>query len=468
MIHDKKKLLLKLINVGMVFSLILSHPLNSYGEVLTESEREELPVASSSWVNWPEGPVVSAKSALLMEAKTGAILYDKNIHERMYPASTTKLMTTLLAMEKENVSLDDMVYFSESAISSVPRDASNIGIDIGEALTFEECLYGVLVASANEVSNGLAEFVAGDIDSFVRLMNEKAKELGCEDTHFNNPHGYTDSNHYTSAYDLALISREFSENELLSKISRTPNYHFVPTDTQPDDFTVGSTNFFMKGYYYCDGLISSKTGFTDESGQVLVTCAEKNGMRLIAVVMMEDTPKQYVDTLELLNYGFDNFDLVNVSDVEKKYTVTDDNFFHSNYDILGSSKGFIFLDSTAKVVVPKTTNFENLNSTLTYNNDDDNHFAIINYDYKGVYLGSANLLMNEDTDSSLVFTEDLPENTVEEDNTLIIYIDRIMYGAVALVLIVIITALIRRFIKTNHILERRKARSRWKKRRRFR
>ncbi len=289
-------------------------------------ERKTWEIQSNLIENWPEGPQIGAASAVLMEADSGIILYEKNIHEKNYPASTTKLMTCLLAMEKENVSLNDMVPFSVDAVYSVPWDGSNMGMDAGEAMTLEECLYGILVLSANEVSNAVGEYISGDAQSFVQLMNDRALELGCTDTHFNNAHGYTDPEHYTSAHDLALIGREFFKHELLCKMSRTRLYHWYPTSTQPDDIYLASKNYFLTGEYYCEGLVGSKTGFTDESRQCLVTCAERNGMTLICVIMKEETPYQYDDTLALFNYGFNNFEKIKVANYETKYNMQ---FFHS-------------------------------------------------------------------------------------------------------------------------------------------
>ena len=185
----------------------------SLEELQEEAEaRKALPIQSNEIDNWPAGPQVSAQAAILMDANTGVILYSKNIHERLYPASTTKIMTALLAMEKGN--LDDMVDFSHEAVFSVPADGSNMGMDEGESVSLEECLYGIMVASANEAANAAGEYISGSIDDFVSLMNERAQEIGCTDTHFTNPNGLHDDQHYTSAYDLALISSLFFRNEM--------------------------------------------------------------------------------------------------------------------------------------------------------------------------------------------------------------------------------------------------------------
>lgn len=409
-----------------------------------------LPVQSNDIVGWPPGPVVSAYSAILIDADTGVILYEKNSHERMYPASTTKLLTCLLAMEDPKSNLNDMVSFSYDAVMSIPRDGSNMGMDAGEKMTLEECLYGVLVVSANEVANAIAEYVSGDIASFVDLMNKRAKELGCVDSHFNNPHGYSDPEHYTSAYDLAMIGREFFDDELLSKISRTPTYHWYATDTQPDDIILGSTNYFMKGRKYCEGLVGSKTGFTDESRQCLVTACQRNGLKLICVVMSEETPYQYDDTLTLLNYGFSNFDLVKVKDNEFRYTITKDSFFHSSSDVFGNSDDFLVLDDVSKIIVPKTVSFEELNSKINYNNSTGNKLASIDYSFNNIYLGSASILFVSDSKDSFTFDENYIEELNQEEEPTFIYVNHIIYGLISIVIIFFIITVIHKILSNYH------------------
>lgn len=276
--------------ISGIFSMAGALPLTAYAAPASTEEaqaeqlaRESLPIQSNETENWPEGPETGAQGAILLEANTGVILYAKNIHEKLYPASTTKLMTCLLAVE--NCSLDEIVTFSHDAVFSIEYGSSNIGIDEGQSMSMEECLYGILVASANEVANAVAEHVAGSQEAFAEMMNEKAAELGCQDTHFVNPHGLFDEDHYTSAYDLALIAQAFFQNELLSKIGNTTSYHFVATADQPDDFVVRNKHQLITGDIAYDGIKGGKTGYTDEARQTLVTCAERNGMKLICVVM---------------------------------------------------------------------------------------------------------------------------------------------------------------------------------------
>ena len=263
-------------------------------------------------------PAVEAESAILMDADTGVILYEKNIHTRQYPASITKIMTALLA--QENCDMDEVINFSRTAVYTVERGSSNIGIDENETLTMEDALYALLLASANEVANGIAEHISGSVDAFAELMNERAKELGCEDTHFINPHGLPNDNHYTSAYDMALIARAFFSYENLSTISGTAFYHINATATQPDEIDLGNHNKMLPGTnrgsgYYYEGLVGGKTGYTDIARQTLVTCAERDGVRLICVVMKDESPSQYKDSAALYDYGFANYRKISAWDV---------------------------------------------------------------------------------------------------------------------------------------------------------
>lgn len=272
-------------------------------------------------------PAVEAESAILMDADTGVILYEKNIHTRQYPASITKIMTALLA--QENCDMDEVITFSHTAVYTVERGSSNIGIDENETLTMEDALYALLLASANEVANGIAEHISGNVDAFADLMNERAKELGCEDTHFINPHGLPDDNHYTSAYDMALIARAFFSYENLSMISGTTFYHINATATQPDEIDLGNHNKMLPGTnrgskYYYEGLVGGKTGYTDIARQTLVTCAERDGVRLICVVMKDESPNQYKDSAALYDYGFANYRKISAWDVADGQKLTDE------------------------------------------------------------------------------------------------------------------------------------------------
>lgn len=358
--------------------------------------RKLLPVQTNEIPGWPEGPSIGAEGAILMEADTGVILYAKNIHEHLYPASVTKLLTTLIAVE--NCNLDEIVTFSDEAVFSIPYASSHIAIDPGEKLTVDQCLQAILIASANEVANGLGEHVAGSMDAFVEMMNTRAKELGCVDSHFVTINGLHDDNHYTSAYDLAVIGRHFFANELLCKYASTSKLHIPPSDKQPDDITAWSKNELYAGRpYEYEYLVASKTGYTDSSRQTLVSCAEKDGMKLICVILKEESPAQYTDTIDLFNYGFGNFQKINVSQAETRFNIDNASFFYSNNDIFGDSKPILSLNTEDSIILPKTADFEDAGSTISYENAPEGTVGIVTYTYHDTFAGSASIDLAKDT-----------------------------------------------------------------------
>lgn len=272
-----------------------------------QGQEEQLPSGPDWAIDMGTAPNVMAGSAILMDIDTGVILYKKNVHEKMYPASITKLLTCLVAFEHSK--LTDVVTFSHQAVFGIEKDSSNIGIDEGEELTMEECYYAALLESANEVSSGIAEHVGGSIEGFADMMNAKMRELGGTDSHFVNANGLQDEEHYTSAYDMALVGRAFAKNEVLLEISGTPYYHIAATPAQKDDIDLRHHHAMLPGcqrgtsriYEYA---IGGKNGFTVTSRQTLVTFAKKGGHRLVCVVMKEEKPNHYIDSAGLFDYGF--------------------------------------------------------------------------------------------------------------------------------------------------------------------
>lgn len=348
--------------------------------------RKTLPVQTNEIPGWPQGPAVGAQSAILMDAQTGTILYAKGIDEKHYPASTTKIMTCLLAIE--NSDLDEIVTFSHEAVFSIEPGSSNIGMDEGEAITMNQALHGILILSANEVANAVGEHVAGDAQSFVDMMNAKAEELGCTNTHFMNAHGLHDENHYTTARDLATIARAFFSHDVLAKISGTTYCTFEATETQPDSFSLATKNMLVEGKEYeYEWLVGSKTGFTSQARQTLVSCAKKDGMELICVVFVEESPCQFTDTIALFDYGFENFQRVKISDHETGYTMTNTGFLESGSDIFGNSKPFISLADDTYVIIPNSADFGDLTSTLVYDTSYSGAVAEVQYFYEDNYVG---------------------------------------------------------------------------------
>lgn len=356
-------------------------------------ERKNIPVESNMITGWPVGPKTGAQSAILIDANTGIVLYSKNIHEKLYPASITKILTALIAYE--NCDMNDMVTFSYNAVSSIDwRYDANMGINAGDSIPMEQALYGMLVGSANEAAYAIAEHVSGNIEDFAVLMNTKARELGCTDSHFVTPNGIHDEDHYTSAHDMALIAKAFFANDFLANISRTPSYQVPQTSTQPNDNMIvyAKSKLFPGKEYALDGLVGTKTGYTDSARQTLVTCAENDSLRLICVVMKEEAPGQYTDTIDLFNYGFSNFTCYTVADKDSRYTISTSNLFDTQNDIFGSSKPILDINSQDYIILPVGVEPEQTESDISYDDLKDNEIARINYYYSGTFVGSASVM----------------------------------------------------------------------------
>ncbi|MDO5131764.1 MAG: hypothetical protein Q4D81_02140 [Eubacteriales bacterium] len=326
------------------------------------AKRKSEPVQTNSDSDWPQGPAVSAAGAIVMDADSGAVLYGKNIYKHLYPASITKVMTGLLAYE--NLKLTDTVKFSENAVFGIEQGSSNIGIDVGESITVDEALYGLMVASANEVAIALGERVSGTKEGFANLMNERAAQLGCKNTSFVTLNGLHDKNHYTCVYDMALIAREaFRHPDFIHYMSQA-NYHFEASENQPDDFWLGNTNDFLTGAIPCDDVIGGKTGYTDEARETLVSFAERDGKRLICVIMKDEPPYQYYDTIDLLNYAFDNFKKINITEQENRFTLQSGDFLSFGTDIFGSAAPCYYIPENTTMLIPKDLSFEDLTAEI--------------------------------------------------------------------------------------------------------
>ena len=258
---------------------------------------------------WPQGPEIAEETGILMEATTGQVLFDKEMDEIRYPASTTKIMTALLILENVK-DLSQTVTFTDVITPDLAPGNSTINAQVGEQLTVEECLYGIMLASANEVCTQMAVYVAGSVENFVSMMNKRAAELGCENTHFVNANGLPDPNHYTTAHDLARILAEAIKNEDFCKISGSASYTIPPTNMTPYSRNLENSNALIKeGEYHYEGVIAGKTGHTEAAKNTLVTAASRDGMTLVCVVLRSDGENRFIDTVSLFDYGFNNFHL---------------------------------------------------------------------------------------------------------------------------------------------------------------
>lgn len=391
--------LIKRLGAFMLAAGVLSCSLSADATSVKEdavAENQAITVESNNRENWPTGPIVSAASAILIEAETGTILYEKNIHAQHYPASTTKILTTLIAAE--TCSLDEMVTFSYKATHDIDPGSNHIGMDAGEQLPMEDCLKAILIRSANEVSFAVAEHIAGDSwENFAPIMNERAKELGCLNSNFVNPNGLPNEEHVTTAYDLAMIGRAFFANELLCKMTLTKQLHLYPTDVQPDEIWENNQMSLIPGKEYAyEYLVGCKTGYTNAARSTLVSCAEKDGLKLICVVLRDEHPYQYEDTIALFEYGFNNFTKMNIAENETRYTIGNEAPFSSDQDIFGSSKPILYLNTADYVILPKTAAFKDLQTDISYTSSSPTEAATITYTYNGVPVGTAAIQVTED------------------------------------------------------------------------
>lgn len=262
---------------------------------------------------WPQAPEIASETAILMDGDTGAILYNKGMDEIRYPASITKIMTCLLALEKAG--LEDQVTFTQTVLSDPNSGGTNIGMQEGEILTMRQCLDVLMVQSANDVATQIAEYVGqGSVQNFVDMMNQKAQELGCQNTHFANASGMPDENHYTTAHDMALIFREAIKNEVFREIIKQQNVVVEPTNKNGETriYSCHHALVAQSAPEYYEGCFGGKTGVTEVAKNTLVSGVTRDGMTLIAVTLRAEVEQIYQDQIRLFNYGFENFQKVEV------------------------------------------------------------------------------------------------------------------------------------------------------------
>lgn len=348
-------------------------------------ESYEWEIQSNTIPGWPEGPKVMAETAIVMDIDTEEILYAKGIDEKRAPASTTKIMTALLAIEK--VPFETQITFTDE-VYNIEAGSTHIGIKPGETLTMKDCAYAILLASANEVSSGVAEYIGTTVPAFVDMMNQRAKELGCSNTHFVNANGLYDENHYTTARDLAIIARAAFQNETFREIVKTP-YYIVPKTNLTDEerWLNNHHKMIFQGSEYYEGCLGGKTGYTEKAGNTLVTYAERNGRKLVCVLLADvNIVAQYTDTRALLNYGFDSFQRLDTTAVSLSPTKSDE---------LGKrleEKGLLSTAlETSSISVPKE-----LTEDLTYQAVLENNMLNIDYYYGEQQIGSSSMQASDE------------------------------------------------------------------------
>lgn len=373
---------------------------------------------SAAEVSLPADPDIQAKAALLVDANTGNIVYAKNEHEELYPASLTKIMTALLVLEAVDsgkLSLDQQLTASDT-ITELDSDGSSAGIQVGEIMTVEQLLYCMLVVSANEACVILAEAVSGDVDTFVDAMNAKAQALGCENTHFVNPTGLHDSQHYTSAWDLYLITKEAMKHEDFMHICDTGDIT-LPATNLSEARSLHSTNYLIsvwrsRGYYNTDAH-GIKTGSTDAAGHCLVSSASKGSLSFISVMLgceqlhlegNEIRTMSFYETNRLFNWAFENFAYQTVltsDEILKEVAVSLSKIDHVT----------VHPAEDVEVLLPKGLAAEDLERTITLKSDPveapisaGDVLGTVTLSYDGTDYATVDLLALNDVEASRILT----------------------------------------------------------------
>lgn len=285
---------------------------------------------------------VTAQTAVVIDPQTGIVLYDKNGDQEMYPASITKIMTALLAIEyaeSEGHSFDEIITHSHNAVYNIGPGSSHIGMREGEQITLDQALYGILLASANEVCMAVAEHIDGTVDAFVERMNKRAAELGATHTHFANPHGFHDDNHYTSAHDIALIMAEAVKNEKFVNYISTYEFIIGTTNMVDEVRYLHNGNRLINPYssFFWEGCIGGKTGFTDEAGNTLVIYGGDGEHKFIAAVMKEPGREySYADAKALIEYAQTLYSGDKINILSKEKPIKDINIVQ-NGEIMGTA-----------------------------------------------------------------------------------------------------------------------------------
>ena len=325
-----------------------------------------------------------------METSTGKILYEKNANEVSFPASTTKIMTAILTVE--NCNLDDVTTVSHNAVYSIPYDYTHASLKEGEELTIEQLLYALMIPSANDAAIVLAEHISGSVEEFAKLMNKRAEELGCKNTHFVNPNGIHSKDHTSTSYDLALMGKFAMQNSIIRKIVSTTQFTLPATNKySKTDRIFNNSNDLLSTYsrYYYEGTTGVKTGYTGEAGNCIIASAKKNDFEVILVVLGGESTntglsQRYLDCKTLFDYAFNNYSLKTLNEknaVLKQITVRGATEETQNLNVLIKDKIEIFSENSADLssLEPEITLDENLMAPISANSA----IGKITYNYDG-------------------------------------------------------------------------------------
>ena len=355
-----------------------------------------MPMTAFAKPDWPSDTGIESEAGIVMDADSGAVLFGQNIHVQKAPASITKILTALVVIE--NSSLDDTITFSHDAVYNVEDGSGNKNaIEEGDTLSVRDCLYLLLMRSSNQAANALAEHVGGSRDGFVKMMNEKTAELGCENSHFANPSGLNDDTQLTSVYDMALIASAAYKNDTLLTISKDKSYRLPATKNNPDGVTIQpehklliTTDTESPNYY--PYAVAGKTGYTSIAGQTLVTYAIKDDRRQIAVTMKSTQATHYQDTIALMDFGFLRFKNVNISENETAYTSGDQPVQIGDNSYQPSD---LSMDTLAVITLPKDASFADAEKTVVTDLPEDapqGAVALLSYKYNDRKIGQVYLI----------------------------------------------------------------------------
>lgn len=369
-------------------------------------------VRSFALEKWADNVYVASEGACLMDADTGVVLYGKNEDTAYYPASITKVMTALLTIENCS-NLSEQVTFSYDAVHIEEENSTIIGASEGDRLSVLDCLYSLLFQSANEVANALAEHVGAkhpelreegmsDRDVFVKMMNTKAAELGCTGTHFNNPSGLTDADHYVTAHDMCRILAAAIQNDTFLDIESHTYWTHAPIRRYPDADdpwnTVYAKHAMLKrnSSQYYSGTIAGKTGYTMTAGNTLVTACRRNGMTLVTCVLNAHA-NHYNDTIRLMNFGFDNFSSLLVTDYDDTNSVISSDYRIAGVNMLDSKT--LGIDPATRITIPSSGSYLEVQKQLITDEDGSGSARLV-YTYGDRIVGSAELALMDIGDTT--------------------------------------------------------------------
>lgn len=376
---------------------------------MTEAEKEKaareqaiqeayaLPVQSNGLKDWPEGPGTYGNSAIVMDVGSGAILYAKNIDQREYPASITKVLTALLAFQYGN--MESAVVISPEAMACLRPGYASIGVGAGQVISLEQAMYAMLLASANEIAYAVGETVAAgqgqSYDWFISQMNETCRQLGGENSNFINTNGMFDENHYTCARDMALIGRALFQYPLFFQICQTQEY-VIPLSPTVEEHVFQQKHHMLltgnKDYY--EYAVAGKTGYTEDAENTLITLADNGERQLVCVILKTYSGHTYPDTRALLDYGFSHFQKESVAehDTEKDYER---------------------IENGAYVMLPEGASFEYLDRKVQLHEDGTDD-ATVTYYYEDMPVGTCEVTVSENYYNKEKKTEEEPEEEVKE------------------------------------------------------